>query len=371
VRLRVVYSDFLAHFKTWYRSKGTMFWSIFFPVMLMVLFGAIFGSMFDTTFTLHVQDQDGTETSRQLVDSLSDALEVKSIPGDVDLQEHISEEGLRSVLQIPEGFSGELQASAGGGMNTTSLYLYLDPSQESVNGPLRGIIQSITGGMNMGIIQGNFPRAHLTIDLVEEPIAADRYEFLDFFLPGVIGISILSSTIYGTIFRNTKYRQNGILRKLTTTPMRRSEWLLAMMLFMTFTSLLSTGIIILVGVLAFGVNVTLNPIFLVIIVSAAFAFAGIGMIISRFVHEEETADTAGGAVTFPMMFLAGTFYPLDTLPAFLQGIARMLPLYYVNEGLRESMIYGDTSGALFNTGIILALAAGFFLLGVVLTKWKE
>ena len=123
--------------------------------------------------------------------------------------------------------------------------------------------------------------------------------------------------------------------------------------------------------LAFGVNVTLNPIFLVIIVSAAFAFAGIGMIISRFVHEEETADTAGGAVTFPMMFLAGTFYPLDTLPAFLQGIARMLPLYYVNEGLRESMIYGDTSGALFNTGIILALAAGFFLLGVILTKWKE
>jgi ABC-2 type transport system permease protein len=357
--------------KTWYRSRGTMFWSLVFPIMLMALFGAIFGSMFDREFTLHVQDQDQTEYTKQLIEGLSFALEVKTVPPEVDIREYIAEKGLGSALHIPGGFTDGVQASMAGGANTTHLDLYLDPSQGTVNEALRSIIESTTGGINMGIIQSTFPGAHLTIDIVERDITAEEFTFLDFFLPGVIGLSILSSSIYGTIFRNTKYKEDGILRKLVTTPMRQSEWLFAMMLFMTFTSLISTSIIIVVGVLAFGVSISLNPLFLVIIVSAAFAFAGIGMIVSRFVHEEETADTAGGAIQFPMMFLSGTFFPLESLPPFLGTIARFLPLYYVKQGLRDSMIYGDVPGAILNTGIVLVIAAVFFVLGVVLTKWKE
>ena len=95
------------------------------------------------------------------------------------------------------------------------------------------------------------------------------------------------------------------------------------------------------------------------------------MIISRFVKEEETADMAGGAITFPMMFLAGTFFPLEQMPDLLQSIAQVLPLYYVNEGLRNAMVYADFDKTIFFTGFVLVFAVVFFFIGVFLTKWKE
>jgi len=71
------------------------------------------------------------------------------------------------------------------------------------------------------------------------------------------------------------------------------------------------------------------------------------------------------------MFLAGTFFSLDMMPEFMQSIARILPLYYVNEGLRNAMIYTNIDKTIFNTAIVLIFAAIFFLIGVFVTKWKE
>jgi ABC-2 type transport system permease protein len=95
------------------------------------------------------------------------------------------------------------------------------------------------------------------------------------------------------------------------------------------------------------------------------------MIIGRFVKEEETADMAAGAISFPMMFLAGTFFAVDAMPSIIQIIAHALPLFYVNEGLRNAMIYMNQTEALINGGIVLIFAAVFFIAGVILTKWKE
>ena len=203
----------------------------------------------------------------------------------------------------------------------------------------------------------------------------EDFDFIDFFIPGMIGFTIMTSCIYGSIERNTKFRKDGVLRKLLTTPITRSEWILAKMLFMLFLSFVSTLVILGVGILVWGVSLHINLFMIVfmimIIIATSFLFSGIGMIIGRFVKEEETADMAGGAITFPMMFLAGTFFSLDMMPEFMQSIARILPLYYVNEGLRNAMIYMNTDKAIFNTAIVLIFAAVFFLIGVFVTKWKE
>ena len=140
---------------------------------------------------------------------------------------------------------------------------------------------------------------------------------------------------------------------------------------MLFLSFVSTTVILIVGILVWGISVKINIFFFILIIATSFLFSGIGMIISRFVKEQETADMAGGAITFPMMFLAGTFFPLEQMPAFMQSIAQVLPLYYVNEGMRNAMIYGDADKTLYFTGFVLAFAAIFFIVGVLLTKWKE
>ncbi|MFQ5951054.1 MAG: ABC transporter ATP-binding protein/permease [Candidatus Geothermarchaeales archaeon] len=82
-------------------------------------------------------------------------------------------------------------------------------------------------------------------------------------------------------------------------------------------------------------------------------------------------DAAGSAIIFPMMFLSGTFWPIDFMPEFLQSIASVLPLTYFDNGLRDAMIYGNTASALDNTLIMLAVAAFFIGAGALVTKWRE
>ena len=130
-------------------------------------------------------------------------------------------------------------------------------------------------------------------------------------------------------------------------------------------------LIIVVGMLVYGMQVHINAFFFILIVATSFLFSGMGMVIGRFVKDEESAGMAGGAITFPMMFLAGTFFPLDQMPEFLQVVAQFLPLYYVNEGLRSAMIYLNTDDALMYSAVVVIMAVIFFVAGILLTKWKS
>jgi len=72
-----------------------------------------------------------------------------------------------------------------------------------------------------------------------------------------------------------------------------------------------------------------------------------------------------------MMFLSGTFFPIEMMPGFLQKFARVLPLYYVNEGLRASMVFVDHRAALGYAAVIAGVAAGVFIFGIRATRWDE
>lgn len=363
---KAIWIDFMANIRMWYRSKGTVFWAIAFPVLLMLIFGAIYQGQDDITVNLYVQDLDETEMSESFISSLDERLNIIAIPSHVDSDEYIADNNIRAALIVPQGFQDTIYMSHTDPNASVSVVLSLDPTRESVNGMIRGVVGGVLQGWNMEITGG---RSVLLYE--EENLVADDFKFIDFFMPGVIGITVMTSSIYGTIFRNTKYRKWGILRKLSTTPFTRWEYLISKMLFMTFVSFISTFLIILVGVMVWNIGVTINAYLFAIVVSAAFAFSGMGMLISRFVNEEETADSAAGAVTFPQMFLAGTFFPLEMMPGYLQGIARALPLFYVNEGLRDAMIYGNSSGALFNTAVIFIIAAVLFVVGATVTRWTD
>ena len=154
-------------------------------------------------------------------------------------------------------------------------------------------------------------------------------------------------------------------------PVSRTEWIISKMLFMLFLSFISTFVILLVGIVVWGLTIKLNIFFPILVISTSFMFSGLGMIIGRFVKEEETADMAGGAITFPMMFLAGTFFPLEMMPEFMQSIAQVLPLYYVNEAMRNAMVLGDFDKTIYYTSFVLVFTVVLFIIGVFLTKWKE
>ena len=95
------------------------------------------------------------------------------------------------------------------------------------------------------------------------------------------------------------------------------------------------------------------------------------MVIARFVKETDSADAAANAITFPMMFLSGSFFPLEMMPDFLREVAKVLPLTYLSDGLRDSMVYGNAESALYNTAIVLIVGLIFIVVGSLITNWRE
>ncbi len=131
------------------------------------------------------------------------------------------------------------------------------------------------------------------------------------------------------------------------------------------------GVILGLGIAFFDVKVVPDPLSLILVATTSMLFSGMGMILSRFVKDPETAGAAANAITFPMMFLSGSFFPLEQMPEFLRGIATVLPLTYANNGLRDTMIMGEPQRAIINTIIVTVLGIISLLVGAWITKWEE
>ncbi len=401
MNLRIVATDFMASFRNYTRSKGTLFFSIAFPVILILLFGAIFSGGGAGRYDLYVKNYDyengefiigmikngtgmgypsgslGNFTNfyDALYDQLNDTGVIRMrVIKDSDasdreeLNRYVKSEKLKAVMVIPENYGMKLglaifNEDASLAPNIT---LMLDQSDAQSNGVIISVMAQLTGQSNLMIAGGdNFMHVN-TSSIIQE-----KFEYIDFFVPGVIALTVMTNSVFGVIESNTKSRKNGILRKLSTTPFTRGDWILAKMLFMLFMAFVSTFFILVVGVLVWHLTFELNVYMFILIISASFAFAGMGMIVTRFVRDEETAPAAANAITFPMMFLAGIFFPLEMMPHFLQVVAKFMPLYYVGEGLRDAMILGDASGALMNSLVIFIFAAIVFTIGIVTTSWKD
>jgi ABC-2 type transport system permease protein len=209
------------------------------------------------------------------------------------------------------------------------------------------------------------------VGVENQQVLSSQFNFIDFFVPGILGLTVLTTGVLGTVGTNTQYRNSGILRKLATTPLKKSEWIISTMLYQSVVIFISAALIIFVAKLVFNVTTVPNAVTLLLLFAGAICFTGIGMIIARFVKDEDAANAAAMAITLPMLFLAGTFIPLQTMPDYLQTVAKLLPLTYLNYGLRDAMILGDTASALSNLSIVLVTGAVFFIIGSLITDWRK
>ena len=109
---------------------------------------------------------------------------------------------------------------------------------------------------------------------------------------------------------NTELRQKGIIRKLATTPITRTEWLTADILYQFILSIISTSAILLVSYFVFNVRLHINLAPAILLLDV-FTFVGIGMLLTRFAKEAQSASAVANAFIFPMMFLSGSFFPME------------------------------------------------------------
>ncbi len=376
--LRIIGANLVVSIKTFSREKSVMFFTIAFPIILILVFGTIFLNQDNLSFGLHVQDLDQTNSSAQLVKNLdfNGKIKITTVDPAINAMQYAKDKKVNLVLVIPSGYERALARRLGlvGGIpnaafrdpnaSVTVTYIY-DASASSTSTKIE-ILRAGFALVNQGMSgQAPFIRA------AEASMLTKKYRFIEFFVPGIIAMSVMTSSLSGAVNMNAELRQKGVIRKLSTTPITRTDWILSNILYQFVLAVISTAAILVVSYAVFSVRLQINAWLFVFIVLEVFAFGGIGMILTRVANEAESAAAAANFIMFPMMFLAGSFFPLEMMPGFLQTIARVLPLYYVNEGLRASMVSVDNTAALRYAAMIGVFAAVVFVLGTTTTKWEE
>jgi ABC-2 type transport system permease protein len=366
---RVIGANLIVSIKSFYREKTAVFFRIAFPVILILVFGTIFMNQDNVRFDFYVQDLDGTNSSAELVKTLelNEKFKIDKVDPAINATQYAKDNKLNLVLVIPKDYESSLiQRMKRKDLNAsvTITYIY-DPSSTSVDTKMQ-ILNSVFAEINQRM-SGKPP----FITPAKVSILNRKYRFIDFFVPGIIAMTVMTASLFGAVNVNAELRQKGVIRKLSTTPITRTDWILSNVLYQFLLSVISTISILLVSYTVFDVSLQLNFWLPVFVVLDVFAFVGIGMILTRVAKEAESAAAAANAIMFPMMFLSGTFFPVEMMPGFLQKFSRILPLYYVNEGLRASMIFVDNMIALRCSVIIGIFAAVVFVLGIMTTKWEE
>ena len=375
---RVIGANLVVSLKTFSREKSVMFFTVAFPIILILVFGTIFLNQDNPSFDLHVQDLDQTNSSAQLLKTLELNGKLKIIPVDpaVEATQYAKEGKVNLVLVIPKGYEKALVRRLGlvGGIPNAALrdpkasvtvtYIY-DASSATTSAKIQ-LLQSAFAVVNQAM-SGQPP----FIKAAETSMLTRKFRFIDFFVPGIIAMAVMTSSLSGAVTMNAELRQKGVIRKLSTTPITRTDWILSNILYQFLLAVIATVAILVVSYAVFSVRLQINAWLLVLIVLEVFAFGGMGMILARVAKEAESATAAGNFIMFPMMFLSGSFFPLELMPGFLQAIARILPLYYVNEGLRAAMVSVDHAAALRYAAMIAVFAIVVFILGINTTKWDE
>ncbi len=205
-----------------------------------------------------------------------------------------------------------------------------------------------------------------------EPVEEPGSRYIDFLLPGLMGMNLMGGGLWGVGFVVVDMRVRKLLKRFLATPMRRDDFMLAILSARLMFMLPEMILLLLVGWLGFGVPVRCGPLTLaVVILVGAAAFSGIGLFVACRANKIETVSGLMNLVMLPMWLLSGTFFSSKRFPDFTQPFIQALPLTQLNDALRETMLEGASLADVgFRLLILVAWTVIPFYLGLRWFRWQ-
>jgi ABC-2 type transport system permease protein len=225
------------------------------------------------------------------------------------------------------------------------------------NGPTSDVVVATVQQVLTSVAQPASP-----VKIVLEPVNGDEVSFIDFFVPGIIAMSLMNSGVIGLSTAFVTYREKGILRRIRMTPFPLPNFILARIISQVVVAFSQAVILIVLAKLLYGLEVQGNIAVIALgILIGSLTFLAIGFAISSVARTAESAAGISNLITFPMLFLSGVFFDVDSAPGWLQPITKVLPLHYLVEALREPMTLGHGLSAVW---VDLLVLVGIFIVAV-------
>jgi ABC-type multidrug transport system permease subunit len=325
----------LTRLRLFFREPGAVFWTFGFPLLLSIALGIAFRNRPPEPVAIAAE-------SRDLVDALSRDANVRaSLLDDV---------GARRALR-----TGKVDLVVLPGPPISFLF---DPTRAE---------SRLARALADAALHPRGPPA--TVDLaVTEP--GSRY--IDFLIPGLIGMNIMSSGMWGIGYVVVEMRTRKLLKRLVATPMSRAQFLWSFVLMRALFLFIELPVLLGFGWFAFKVGIAGSlPLLIGVSLIGALAFAGIGLLVASRAQNTQTVAGLINLVMLPMFIASGVFFSVARFPDALQPFLRVLPLTALNDSLRAIMTDGAGIGAIAGPlGLLAGISAVSFALALKLFRWR-
>lgn len=341
-----------------FRSPQSIFFSLFFPIVLIWIFGSLSGNR--GAASVEVAFEKNADSNNILYQSLKANPLLKFADKKKNIEDDLKKGRITAAINILPGDSGRY-----------TIHLRTSSASEQNYGLLYSIIQNVK---NQATEQAYANRPAIAT-ITHTQIKGRQYKMIDFFLPGMIGFSLIGSAIFGVAFSFFSLRENLVLKRLYSTPIKRAYIIIGESFSKVIFQLTTVIVLILFGyyiydfTLAHGFITFLNM--LVLSALGLLVFMGFGFFISSVSKNQNVIPIYSNLFMFPQYFLSGTFFPKTALPASIQPIIKFLPLTALNDAMRNVAFEGaDLSSCWEQILILLAWGIVIYFITVKVFRWE-
>lgn len=333
----------ITRLRLYYREPGALFWSFGFPILVSLALGIAF------------RNRPPDPTTVAVVNVSDAAAPYAALAREPNVKASLVDETTAATqLRL-----GQADLVVVPGATLTYRFDPMRPESRLARLVVDGVLQRAAGRSD--------PYA-----IIENQTSEPGGRYIDFLIPGLIGINIMSSGMWGIGYGIVETRTKKLLKRMLATPMRRSHFLLSFLFMRLVFVFIELPVLLGFAWLAFDVRVRGSIILLTsIAVLGALAFSGLGILVAARAKNLATINGLINAVIMPMFILSGVFFSASHFPTVMQPFIRALPLTALNDGMRAVMNEGAGLLAIAPQAAVLTVTTVVtFVLGLKLFRWN-
>jgi ABC-2 type transport system permease protein len=330
-----------------FREKQVWFWNIFFPIILMSIFMLIFSGRDGDDFKAKIAVVQPVQS--EVTDAMLEGL--RQIPVfEWKSEEPVTAKQADAWIRDKE-VDGVIYLPENGQADPVRLVVNTENEQNATSQALRGMMDQFV--MRANLIAAGVAEPIYKLEFASVTSGSQELSYNDFLLTGMIALALAQGGMFGMVDL-VEMRRKGLLKRLRMTPVRMGLIGVSGMMVRFILGVFQVICLTVIGVLGFGAHLNINfPSLLAVFFVGSLAFNALGYLFSSLSKSIEAYMGLANIASFLMMFISGVFFPVNSLPEWLQGVTSFIPLTYFVEGLRDGMVYGSN---IFTPDLWLSIA---------------
>jgi ABC-2 type transport system permease protein len=383
---RIAWKDLMELF----RNRLGLIMLVLMPIFMMAMVGFIYPSntsISNVPVALANQDLgfgNSTPASQTFIMLLR---QINNRTGMMTLSYASNLDEIRSLVQkgevdggivIPSNFSSSIMSDEQG-----TVIIVTDQSNPQISATMQAVLSGVFDQMGTMRAQQRVQSLNSSIsdstalaivkpyNVKTEGAVSGHSSYFDFIAPGIMAMTVMMSVMTGLPAAISQEKEVGTLDGMMVAPINRLCIILGKTLAQTARGLLQGVLILALSVTLFGVTIQ-GSILLVfgLLLLGVFSFVGLGVVITSFAKDQETAMMLMMTLMFPMMFLSGVFFPIQQMPWYMQGVSKFLPLTYASTALRKVMVLGADIPAI-STELTVLIVFGIIMTAIAVPVFRR